>query len=125
MDDDNKLEYGPHIDWVADWNKNRDCGDILFLYEGMELQVSFLQGIAAFLGIDVTDEFCEKVMADLDLVKLKNDKTLMHPTVRVGGGLDGCFMWQKWFTVGQNEWFDAKFKEQYDSMDSKIEMHYE
>ena len=99
-------------------------GDILFVkFEDEYHGVAQVQEIAKFLNLDVSNSFCEKILEAVDLKELKTNAALSDPSIKVGGGLYGELMWQKWFTVHQNSWFDKKYKKLYESM--SIPMHYE
>ena len=121
-----KTYYGVQYDWLADMDKNKIKGDILFLrYEDLKQDViSGIKKIAAFLEIKLSNALLQKILHDTNIKQMKTDEAVMgEPNVQSGSFVRSgqCGEWKKHFTVEQNEWFDDKYKKLYQELDIDID----
>ena len=121
-----KVLYGTYTDWLADWDKNKDKGEMLVLkYEDLKQDiVSGIKKIAAFLNVKLSDALLQKIVHDVNIEQMKNDKIVMDephstPGQFVRSGQSG--EWKKYFTVEQNEWFDNKYKKLFEGLSIDID----
>ena len=120
-----KLLYGDHYEWVQDWRAKSDTENVLFVkYEDMKEDVMpQIKRIAEFLGLPVSESLRSKITDDVNFRQMKISATPIHTKWAgefVRKGQSGT--WRNYFTVKQNEWFDAKYKQLYDSLPF---VHYE
>ena len=111
---------GAQYDWLLDWDQNKSKGDMLFVkYEGLKQDTACeIRKIAAFLDIKLTDTLLQRILRDVDIKQMKEDKaTEGWSHIRSGQ----CGEWKKYFTVEQNEWFDNKYKKLFEELDIDID----
>ena len=120
------MSYGKYTDWLADWDKNKDKGEMLFLkYEDLKQDiVSAIKKIAAFLNVKLSDALLQKIVHDVNIKQMKNNQSVMSephstPGQFVRSGQSG--EWKKYFTVEQNEWFDNKYKKLYEGLSIDVD----
>ena len=116
--------YGDQLDWLQDWDRNKQHGDVMFLkYEDMKDNTAQeLRKIIKFLDINITEEHLNRVIEDVGIKKMKEDScTNIRDSRLVVEG--GNFIrsgqkgeWTKYFTPEQNQWFDEKYKEGYEKL---------
>ena len=81
-----------------------------------------IRKIVKFLDMSVTEEHLERVIEDVGLSKMKADPAMMKRDGRYREGATGHIRsgekggWKKYFTSEQNQWFDEKYKESYQSL---------
>jgi hypothetical protein len=117
-----QLINGDPYDWYLDWHRNKGKGEVLFLkYEDMKQDiVCEINKIEAFLGLQLSETQRQRVLHDVNIKQMKTDAaTDKGPNIMQGGdfvrsGSSG--EWKKFFTVEQNEWFDAKYKKLYEEL---------
>ena len=122
----NELLYSNYTDWLADWDKNKDKGEMLFLkYEDLKQDiVSGIKKIAAFLNVKLSDALLQKLVHDVNIKQMKADEAIMSDPKTKPGALvrnGQCGEWKKCFTVEQNEWFDNKYKKLFEGLDIDID----
>ncbi|XP_046356406.1 sulfotransferase 1A1-like isoform X3 [Haliotis rufescens] len=118
-----KFEYGSWFDYVKDWEEVKKTTDVPILtinYEDMQENVfREMKKVAAFLGINRSDEFVKEVCDHCSFASMQKSRSpfakVMYRKGEVGD-------WKNWFTVAQNEWCDHLFKEK--MKDCPLEFRY-
>jgi hypothetical protein len=130
-----QLTNGDPYDWYRDWhdNKGRCGGEVLLLkYEDMkEDLVREVRKIESFLGLSLSESHVRKVVEGASMKEMKNDH--INLTAEKASHMDEikdksafirkgqCGEWKNYFTVAQNEWFDAKYKHLYAALDIDVD----
>ena len=111
---------GPQYDWLLDWDQNKSKGDMLFLkYEGLKQDTAReIRKVAAFLDIKLTDTLLQRILCDVDIKQMREDKAMEGGSLIRSGQ---CGEWKKYFTVEQNKWFDNKYKKLFEELDIDID----
>lgn len=113
--------YGDWFDHVLSWEKAAlENPDIIFMssYEQMKKDpAGQIQKIDKFLGLNRGKELCEKIADACQISKLRAAKEKLEADDKVmADGASAMYRkgeigdWKNWFTVAQNEHFDAIFK---------------
>lgn len=111
--------YGGWFQYSKDWEKELDKNNILTLYfEDMKQDiVGNVLKMAEFLEVPCSKEFAEEIADKCSFDKLKNNKIDETATLDKEGksrlfrkGEVGD--WKNWFTVSQNERFDALYSDE-------------
>ena len=118
--------YGDQYEWLKNWEDNRKKGQLLFLkYEAMARDIKTeMKRIAEFLKLDVSEARMEKICQDTSITAMRSDEAIglshfKNPNDFIRKGKLG--EWKKYFTVEQNEWFDAKYKKLYEGLAIDVE----
>lgn len=120
-----KVDYGNWFDYVLKWEQffrdNPDVPALVLYYEDVKKDSpKVVRQIRDFLGISCTDKLCDEISDACSFQKMKDNKKHMLPKdlpedskkeeeVMYRKGETGD--WKNWFTVAQNERFDAVFEE--------------
>ncbi|XP_046559930.1 sulfotransferase 1A3-like [Haliotis rubra] len=133
-----QMPYGRYDDyllsWKADVSRFPDLPFLCFFYEDMKVHpLKCVKELRAFLGLNITDAFCEAVVEACSFDKLKmKERTGMKDGAVVSiwkEGSGGTFYrkgevgdWKNWFTVAESENFDITWNEKMNG--SGIEFSY-
>ncbi|XP_046360225.1 sulfotransferase 1B1-like isoform X2 [Haliotis rufescens] len=128
---------GSWFDSVLDWEKTRPARSEMPVftlhYEDMKKDpLSNVQRLSEFLEAPASSEFCQRVVEACSFKKLKQAKDNMEENFLRDiwkPGCEGFYRkgevgdWKNWFTVAQNERFDAVYGEK--MKHSKLKMQFE
>uniref|UniRef100_A0A8C4Y2W2 Sulfotransferase n=1 Tax=Gopherus evgoodei TaxID=1825980 RepID=A0A8C4Y2W2_9SAUR len=118
-----KVAYGSWYDHVKGWWEKKKAYRILYMfYEDMKKDPKReIEKVLQFLGKDLKEEVVNKILHHTSFQEMKKNRTANYemmpawamdhsvsPFMRKGMSGD----WKNYFTVAQNEIFDAHYKEQ-------------
>ncbi|KJZ74634.1 hypothetical protein HIM_05984 [Hirsutella minnesotensis 3608] len=120
MFQDGKVHRGDWFHHVLSWWEYRDADNILFLhYEHLKRNTrAELEKIAKFLGLDIPLERMDEIEGSIGFSAMKNTEFSAMKGVKEFGkffrkGEIGS--WKEYFTVAQNDRFDALYQQRVDS----------
>ncbi|KAL5016124.1 hypothetical protein ScPMuIL_005713 [Solemya velum] len=126
-----KVDYGSWFDYVREWHKVIEEGHPsihVLTYEDVKKDgVNEIKRLAKFLEIKDDMDLFEGISAECDFKKMKTDKDPLEIKEEWRDGLPGMYRkgevgdWKNWFTVAQNEMFDAVYAEKMKNCNVKIQ----
>lgn len=116
------VDYGSWFDYTLSWEQviknNPDLPVYIISYENMKKNViEEIEKLSNFLNIKVDRDLIEDIAKKCDFSYMKKEKDPMEDASEWKDGQPGMYRkgqigdWKNWFTVAQNEQFDACFNE--------------
>ncbi|KAL5016123.1 hypothetical protein ScPMuIL_005712 [Solemya velum] len=109
-----KLDFGGYFEYMPEWERaiqsHPEYPVHLLSYEDLtEDGLTEVRKLAEFLGVPSNDELFREIVAECSFAKMKAEKGPMERRDWWKDGIVGD--WKNWFTVAQNEMFDALYEE--------------
>jgi len=114
------VDYGSWFDYTLTWERflrdNPEHPVHVMSYEDMKQDsVKEIKKVSDFLGLKRDDRLIEEIADKCEFSKMKKEKDSMENKAEWKDGQPGMYRkgqvgdWKNWFTVAQNEQFDAVF----------------